>query len=301
MRIVHVFDTAGVGCILSKYQTLAGHEASVIWKDDVIDKYGIYNFYKKFMKLYPNDDFTGKLINECKDADIVHVHSNIYALIKLRKSLGPEKKIILHYHGTDIRGLKKQKIPLSEGSFLTEAKVISKFLYRKIFHRLIHSNAQKFADLICISQIDLSKLVPSAVYIPIAVDTSHFSMRKEEVHELRKVAVTIKTEVTDMQLVLDHYGKNNIGKPLEVYDRTIKPIMYKDMPSFLKRYETYVDIRFVNGKILGDLSSTALQSLACGLKVISYDLRYLESLPQEYEASNVVSRVLHFYEKLLQK
>jgi hypothetical protein len=301
LRIIHVFDTAGVACILSKYQTLAGHDAKVLWNDDVIDKYGIYDFYKDYMKLYSKVDFTGKLIKKCKEADIIHVHANIYALIKLRRALGSEKKIILHYHGTDIRGLKKEKIPFSHESLAFDAKVLSKFIYRKVFRKLIHSNAHKLADLICISQIDLSRLVPNAVYVPIAVDTSHFSMRKEEVHDLRKVAVTIKTEVTDMQLVLDHYGKNNIGKPLEVYDRTIKPIMYKDMPSFLKRYETYVDIRFVNGKILGDLSSTALQSLACGLNVISYDLSYLESLPQEHEASNVVSRVLHIYEKLLQK
>jgi len=278
---------------------VAGHDAKVIWGDHVVDKYGIYNFYKDYMKLYPNSDFTNKLINECIDADIIHVHANIYALIKLRKALGSNKKIILHYHGTDIRGLKKEKIPFTHRSLASDAKILSKFIYRKVFRKIILSRAHKLADLILMSQIDLSKLVPNSVYIPIAVDTSHFNSSNQDLQNKRKVAVTIKTEVTDMQLVLDHYKKNNMNKNLEVYDRTKQPIMYKDMPSFLKRYETYVDIRFVNGKILGDLSSTALQSLACGLNVVSYDLSNLESLPVEHEAPNVASKVLRIYEQLL--
>jgi hypothetical protein len=301
LRIIHVFDTAGVACILAKHQSLAGHDARVLWSNDVVDKYGIYDFYKDYMKLYSNSDFTDRLIKECIDADIIHVHANIYALMKLRKALGSEKKIILHYHGTDIRGLKREKVPFLHRSFESDAKILSKFVYRKVFRKLILSKAHKLADRIFMSQIDLLRLVPNSVYIPISVDTSHFNSGSQDLQSRKKAAVTIKTEVTDMQLVLDYYKKNDMTKALEVYDRTRQPIMYRDMPLFLKRYETYVDIRFVNRKILGDLSSTALQSLACGLNVISYDLSTLDSLPVQHKAPQVASKVLGLYEELLKR
>ena len=279
---------------------MAGHDSKVLWNDKITDTYGIYDFYKNFMTLYPQVDFAKKLIDECKSADIIHVHANIYALIKLRKILGQEKKIILHYHGTDIRGLRKWKIPFSNGSFSSRARISSKYIYRKILHRWIHSKAQKLANLVCISQIDLLSLVPNAVYIPIAVDTSHFNTIVEEISRF-KTAVTIKTELTDMGLVLDYCKKNNIQMSIKVHDRTTNPIKYKDMPRFLRDYETYVDVRFVNGKILGDLSSTALQSLACGLKVLSYDLTYIKSLPKQHDGSVIASKVMSMYERLIKR
>ena len=175
MRIIHVCDTAGVGCILSKYQRLAGHDATVICTINLSDKYGIYSFYKDYIKLYSNNDFIGTLLKECIDADIIHVHSSIALLMKLRSSLGLNKKIILHYHGSDIRGFKKWNINLPHRSLPSDAMIFSKLTYKKIFHKLIHRRAQRNANLVCLSQEDQLRLVPNGIYIPIAVDTEHFT------------------------------------------------------------------------------------------------------------------------------
>lgn len=298
MRVIHVCDTAGVACILTKYQCLAGHDAKVMCSRNLTDRYGIYDFYKDFIELYSNEDFMGVLVKECMQADIVHVHSNIALLRKLRLSLGIEKKIILHYHGSDIRGIKKWDLRLPHRSLASDAIILSRSIYRKIFHKFIHRKAQKVANLVFLSQIDQLELVPNAIYVPIAVDTQLFTVGRQQWQRPAKGAITFKTEVTDMQLVLDHCIKNNIQIP-EIYDRTQRPIMYKEMPQFLRHYETYVDIRYVNGKILRDLSSTALQALSCGLKVLDYNLVCLDSLPMEHEARNAASKVLDVYERLL--
>ena len=57
-----------------------------------------------------------------------------------------------------------------------------------------------------------------------------------------------------MQMALNHCKKHNIDLDIEVYDRTKYPVMYEDMPRFLKKYKLYVDIRFVEGKILNHLA-----------------------------------------------
>jgi hypothetical protein len=292
LRIIHVCDTAGIGSILSKYQTLAGHEAKVICSQELSDKYGIYDFYRKFIELCPTDLFVQRLVDECRAAEVVHVHSNIVLLRMLRTSLGPKKKIILHYHGTDIRGF---KIQLPHRSIGSDGLILSKLLYRKMLHGYWHRKAQQQASLIFSSQKDLIKLVGSAIHIPIAIDVDHFRHLPRERQKPQKNALTFKTEATDMGLVLDHLKRNNIQVPLEVYDRTTRPIMYKDMPLFLGGFETYVDIRYVNGKLLGDFSSTALQALACGLRVLDYNSKFQDALPREHEAQNVAAKVLDLY------
>ena len=49
MRILHILDAAGVACIYAKYQRKQGHDAKVIWNRDVLDKYGIYDFYRDYL------------------------------------------------------------------------------------------------------------------------------------------------------------------------------------------------------------------------------------------------------------
>jgi hypothetical protein len=115
-------------------------------------------------------------------------------------------------------------------------------------------------------------------------------------HE-RKEALTMNSEVTDIRAALDYCKAHNIDLDIEVFDRTRTPITYENIPAFLKRYKVYVDIRFVNGKILENLSSTGLQSLACGLKVLDYRLRYLDDFPLEHNAMNIVSSLSTIYLK----
>jgi hypothetical protein len=74
--------------------------------------------------------------------------------------------------------------------------------------------------------------------------------------------------------------------------------MYSAIPDFIRGYKNYVDIRYVNDIILENLSSTALQSLACGLSVLDYKLQFRRTLPREYDAVNVASQLSKIYSSL---
>jgi len=297
MHILHVWDQAGVAYTLAKYQQeLQKNDAKVIMIGNY-NKYGIIDFYKQYIVNVTLEEFTEKCIEKAKSADIIHIHSRIDILLKLRQKFGRSKKIILHYHGTDIRGLKKQKLP--HRSRLSDLAVGSILMYRRIrdkilFRRRMHINAQRMADTIIVSTPDLLELVPKGIHLPNPVDTDHFkpdSISKNE----QKEALTIDTEVTDIQWALDYCKRHNIPLNIEVYNRIKDPIIYKDMPDFLRRYKIYVDIRYVNVNILENLSKTALEALACGLKVLDYQLKYRQGLPREHDPINVISRLSTIY------
>jgi hypothetical protein len=145
-----------------------------------------------------------------------------------------------------------------------------------------------------VSTPDLLKLVKRASYLPNPVDIEHFKPDDNRL-DRGKRALTIRSEVTDIEWALDYCKRNNVDLDIETYDRTQNPVMYQDMPLFLKRYNIYVDIRLVNGKILENLSKSALESLACGLEVLNYRLHYLRGLPSEHDPSAVLSKLSKFY------
>jgi glycosyltransferase involved in cell wall biosynthesis len=301
LRILHVFDQAGVAFILAKYQQMQGHDSNVITTfNSDSDKYGIREFYKEYMlPARSEDEFIQKSINFGRSADIIHVHSRIDVLLSLRRELGLSKKIILQYHGSDIRGVKKQKLP--HRSLLSDLAVMSIYKYRKIRDKLflrhrLHNKAQSMSDVVIVSTMDLLKLVKNAIHIPNPVDVDHFTPA-EKGNNSQKDALIIDTEVTDIRSALEYCKKNNIYLNIEVFNRVKNPTMYKDMPDLLRRYKIYVDIKFVDGIPLASLSKTGLEALACGLKVLDYRLQYHEKLPLEHSPTNVVSRLNSLYYK----
>jgi hypothetical protein len=144
-----------------------------------------------------------------------------------------------------------------------------------------------------VSTPDLLQLVAEGVHLPNPIDTDHFKL--DPIKNGQKEALTIDTEVTDIQWALDYCKRNNIVLDIEVYDRMKNPIMYNAMPNFLRRYKIYVDIRYVNKTTLQNLSKTALEALACGLKVLDYQLQYHQGLPIEHNPTNVISRLSTIY------
>lgn len=293
MQVLHILDAAGVACIYSKYQRKQGHDAKVIWNRDVSDKYGIYDFYKEYLINVTYEKFSETCLQEAESADVIHVHGYIDILFELRKKFQRQKKIILHYHGTDIRGLKRQELP--HRSLLSDTMIKLKVLYRK---KIGHIKAQKLADAVCVSTPDLLSLVRSdSIHIPIPIDTEHFSPNTDSKREL-KDAFTINSEVTNIQRALDLCNENQISLKIDVIDRTKNPIMYSAIPDFIRGYKNYVDIRYVNDIILENLSSTALQSLACGLSVLDYKLQFHRTLPREHDAVNVASQLSKIYSSL---
>lgn len=281
---------------------------SKVLSSNKVDKYGILKFYKDYVDLVNRANFVEYCLSEAKSADIIHIHSIEQLVIKIRKTFGNSKKIILHYHGTDIRGLKNKNIPNSYT--IQNIKTNTKSFAAKVKNRLklvqmgyynsLRTESQKLSNEILVSTPDLLSLLPHAIYLPNPVDVDHFS---KDVITPNKVnnnnnALTIQTTSGDIQKTLHYCNENNIDLKIDVLDRTKTPILYEEIPNFLKKYAVYVDIRIVNDKILENFSKTALESLACGLKVLNYKLEYINQLPEIHNPLNVTNELLKIYNKV---
>ena len=280
---------------------------SKVLSSNTIDKYGILKFYKDYVDLVDRSNFAEYCLSEAKNADIIHIHSAEQLVIKIRKAYGNSKKIVLHYHGTDIRGLKNKNNPNS--STIQNTTTRTKSFAAKVKNRLrlmqmgyyksLRIESQKLANEILVSTPDLLSLLPYAKYLPNPVDVDHFSKDDITHNKVNKNnALTIKTEIGNSEKVLEYCKKNNIDLKIDVFDRTKSPLLYEEIPNFLKKYNIYVDIRIVNDKILENLSKTALESLACGLKVLNYRLEYLDKLPEMHNPVNVVNQLENIYNKI---
>ena len=306
LKVLHIYDQAGVACILAKYQRMNNIKSKVV-TFDTIDKYGIFKFYNDYVDLIDQSNFAEYCLSEAKSADIIHIHSSEQLVIKIRKAYGNSKKIVLHYHGTDIRGLKNKNNPTSptirNATTRTKsfaAKVRNRLrLMQMGYYRSLRTESQKLADEILVSTPDLLSLLPHAKYLPNPVDVDHFSKDATIHNNVNKNdALTIKTASGDIQKTLLYCKENNINLKIDVHDRIKKPILYEEIPNFLKKYNVYVDIRIVNDKILENFSKTALESLSCGLKVLNYKLEYIDKLPEMHNPVNVVNQLENIYNKI---
>ena len=304
MKILHINDQAGVACILAKYLRYNGIDSKVI-SPYRVDKFGIFKFYKDYVDLVEPVKFIDYCISEAKKADIIHVHTTEELVVRLRKTFGDSKKIILHYHGTDIRGLKNKNN--SNISIRENITIKKKLLLRKVKKRLwlvkmgyfkpLRTESQKLADEILVATPDLLSLLPNAKYLPNPIDVEHFSKDNASNNKSDKTALTIKTESGNIEKALQYCKENNIDLKIDVFDRTKTPLMHKEIPDLLKKYSVYVDIRVVNDKILESYSKTALESLACGLTVLNYKLEYVDKLPEMHNPVNVINRLQNIYNK----
>jgi hypothetical protein len=95
--------------------------------------------------------------------------------------------------------------------------------------------------------------------------------------------------------MLDYLKKNNIDLEIEMVERSANPIPYSQVPAFLNQYGIYVDIRYIDGILLENLSKTGLESLACGLGVLNHKLEYVRELPKEHRPEAAAERVLKLY------
>jgi hypothetical protein len=105
LKILHINDQAGVACILAEFQEKQGVKSKVI---TIADKYGIKQYYKNNVILVEKENFYTASLNDSVSYDIIHLHSVDALVYKLRRRYGNKKKIISHYHGTDLRGIYKK-------------------------------------------------------------------------------------------------------------------------------------------------------------------------------------------------
>lgn len=289
--MLHIWDQAGVAFILAKFQQMNGNESKVIRVKNA-DKYGIDEFYKEYGLFVTTEELVYKSIEEARRADVIHIHSLPEMVINIRNTYGESKVIILHYHGTDIRGFSGDNSRI----FSLRNILKPKNIVGKIRKRRLHIKAQRLADRVIVSTPDLIRLVKGSIFLPNPIDTDHFNkkMIKERSGDVYE-GVLVNSEVTNVELAMNYCRHKKINLNINIYDRTKNPIYYKDVPNFLKKYDVYIDLRFVDRKLLKNLSKTALEALACGLRVLNYNLEFVDNLPSEHCPTNVVTILSSIY------
>lgn len=297
LNILHVWDQSGVACILSKYQNKLGHQ-SVVLRRSNYDPYGIYKYYDNLVEFAEEKDFFDLCLDRAKKADIIHIHSRADVLLHLRKKLGTKLKVIMHFHGSDLRGIDQKYDDLKLTS-------IPKTMFKRYNANRIRKRnnlaAIRSADKILVSTPDLLREIsePTPILLTNPVDQEHFYKKRDSRLDSNKRYFTFKTEATSDVRWIITYCKNNGINNMEIVDRINNPIMYAEMPKFLHNYDVYVDVRFVNNTLLENLSKTALESLSCGLEVIDFRMQKWSKLPVDNEPLKVASKVLEIYEEVI--
>lgn len=265
-KILHVWDQAGVSCVLAKYQRKLGHDVSVI-KRDGFDKFEIMKFYNEtILNSKIGIFFLRTAINYAKDYDIIHVHDLFEIVPKLKTKYG-DKKIILHYHGTKLRETPQNK----------------------------RQKAESLADYILVSTPDLLPHVKSE-YLPNPVDTEHFSPR---IIKENKKAISLITNFESKEKLISLLSKNGVKQNFEIWPREKTPIKYADMPNFLSNYEYLIDLKLVyDGNPAQAYSMVGLQGLSLGIKVINFEYKITKNLPEKHRPEKVIENLEKIYENI---
>lgn len=256
MRILHVGDIAGVASAIARH---------VPAKSTIITDKPLAWGGQKAIAAYSLNLFRVIPLALAPFYDIVHVHGSEGIGLAIKK-LRPQKPVIVHFHGTDIRGKWKEK---------------SRYYNR--------------ADKVLVATPDLLQGAPPEVeYLPNPIETDLF-------YDLGRHAP--KTAFTFSYGANKEAQKLavGLGLELEIHDRTAAPIPHIELMKVFNRFEYYIDLKHSYGHKLEGISRSALEALACGCKVIRYDGAIVEGLPKEHRPESVASRMMAIYESVMRR
>lgn len=262
--ILHVLDTAAVSCTLAKWTNKVYGVKTNVYAMKKHDPFGHVTCGKIYEGI--GTRLLYHVIQDAKNFDIVHLHQLDQPIHKIRKHY-PEKPIVMHYHGTDIRG---------------------RWNIKKRYW------AQ--ATAILVSTRNLLEGAPEeTTYLPNPIDTDLFHPTSHEAPV--KSALTFKHGAID---IAEELAKR-YDLELCIHNRNKT---YLEMPQFLRQFSWYLDVKRSNAGVLlcrseGSGSKTGLEALACGLKVVNSDGEIREGLPSQHRAENVVKALHPIYKKLV--
>lgn len=196
--------------------------------------------------------------------DVIHVHS-FDKCVPLLSWVAP---VVLHYHGSDIRELWKEKKPLWS----------------------------RAARIIVSTRNLLEGAPPGVEFTPNPIDVEMFKPLEYVSPEYGAVYIDYDASDIAEKIAEDH------GVSLTVVK---KGIPYNEVPVLLNRFVYYVDTkrdylgRVLAGKPTDTGSLVSLQALACGCRVLtSWGERV--GLPIEHNPENVAAQLKAVYESTLE-
>jgi len=265
LRVLHIWNTAGVASVIAKYQAkILGWETWVITRS----KYDPYNLTYYGTKVKdPNYIFYIRVLLIARRYDLIHLHS-FDKIIPLMKKIYPNKPIVMHYHGSEIRNKWESK----------------KRYWSK-------------ADVVLISTRDLLNNAPNdVIYLPNPVDLEVFKPMSNLTKNMNAAIYVydplnpaLSKDITWAKEIAKRYKLN-----LKIHNRRKTPINHLNMPLFLNKFEYFID-----RKSIPSLSKTGLEALACGLKVIRWDNNVITRLPSDHKPKYVIEKLYDIYESIL--
>lgn len=301
MKVLHVWDQAGVGSIMAMYQRKQGlivEVAKIDFHDGAgFDEcYGNYDTFnvkkakiyrlaksslpnikclKKFLYkvwvLLPTFRFYLHVSRKATHFDLIHVHSVWPVLLFLPFG----KPVLLEFHGDDVRSKPTFHCWLNR-------------VFTKLFV-LIYS----FNHTVLVSTPDLLREVPKARWLPNPVDVGLFA--KSKFNPVIGTAFYVHNWYEDGS----HANKivDLLGLKLSWLDRATQAwIPHFAFPEYLGKFEYFID-----RQVIHSLSKTALEALSLGLKVVRWDGLVISSLPKCHLPKNVANEAIKIYEEMMNK
>ncbi len=262
LRVLHVWNTAGVASVIAKFADRAFHSESTVITRKAADRTGLTTYGTAYGDGAAR--FFLRALRMSGGADVVHVHS-LDRVVPWIKRLH-RVPVVMHYHGTDIEGRWQEK--------------------KRRWGR---------ADLVAVAApYLLDGAPPGAVSVPNPVDTDTF--RRGLVPASQGAALSFHYGADAEAEAL----AKKLGLTLAWLNRG--EVGHAEMPKVLGSYAYYIDVkRSPTGAVLPALSRTGLEALACGCRVVDSAGTVAVGLPQENDPARVAARWHEVYEGLLRK
>ena len=271
MKVLHIWNTAGVASLMSKHLRMKGHISDVTMRTGY-DPFGMAEYYGDNLVNLGGKAFIDNSIKLAEKYNVIHVHG-IWQIIPRLKKEYPNKKIILQHHGTELTRCEDNQSRI---------------------------DTYKHCHAILCSTGDLSEQLKyeavDHVVLENAVDTDLFKPEKNKTNKY-KPALMFNIRYVDTDLV-KQFVRANTDWDLHVVNREQKYVMYSEMPQLLHKYDKYVDVKiyeWLNNKPGEAFSKTGREALACGLKVLNYKGEIVEGLPEEYTPKYMVEKLINIY------
>ncbi len=267
MKILHIWNTAGVGGIISKYMDRNHETDSKVIARAKFDKFNLSN-EKVFLVPGRVHKFYFKVFLNSFSPDLIHIHS-LDTIIQTIRALHQKKPIVLHYHGSSIRG-----------------KWINK---RKFWEK---------ANKIFVATKDLLEGSPdNTILQPNPIDLDKIP----QIPNKHRAAFFTSVEAGKADdLAKDLASKHGI--PLIIHNRDQNPLPHEKYLETIASYEYFIDVRrkYDQPGVFEVFSLGALEALAAGCKVIDWKGDIHETLPREHNPVNVANNIHGIYKEILE-
>jgi hypothetical protein len=285
-KVIHIWDICGIGGLLSRYLdrhydydsiaiARASHDPFLHAKDKAL----VWNHGAKVWLL--------RCLWKARDYDIIHVHSGIQWMPVFRRVF-PNSKIVLHLHGTVIRG------------------------------RWQDWSYHELADMILVSTQDLLVGAPDRVmWLPNPVDEEAIQMIRSSMRGKKRIKGAFHVDRYAVDMAQEYSKIHDLE--LTVFNRDETPLPHKDFLEKIASYEYFINVerpKFLHGlalheyyvdvkrdypgyphahKVIPAFSLTGLEALALGCKVIDWKGEVHEGLPFEHRSESVAELLHEFY------